>query len=82
MAVVIDMIKEYLNMTTEQVLYVIDYLIKSNWVEFEDGKLIITADGGSILKSSKLNTFSLENINEFRYTVKDRFLETYIPKKF
>lgn len=81
MAVIIDMIKEYLNITTAQVFHIIDYLIDSKWVDFEEGKLIITHEGISILELSKLNVFSLESIDEFEYVVKESQLLNYIPKK-
>lgn len=82
MAEVIDTIKEYLTVTNEQVFYIIEYLINSRWVNFEDGKLIITYEGYSILRNSKLDGFSLQRINEFKYVVKEDPLKNYIPKKF
>ena len=82
MALIIDTIKEYLTVTTEQVFYIIDYLIDSKWVGFEEGKLIITYEGNSILESSKLNVFSLKRIDEFKYIVNENFLGNYIPQKF
>lgn len=81
MAVIIDTIKVYLNITTEQVFHIIDYLIFSKWVVFEDGKLVITYQGNSLLKCSKLNTFTLESMGEIRYKVNENSLENYIPKK-
>ncbi|PFB76729.1 hypothetical protein CN286_19425 [Bacillus anthracis] len=81
MAEIIDTIKEYLNVTTEQVFYIVDYLIASNWVEFEEGKLIITYEGNGILERSNLNAFSFERVETFKYLVKESILENYIPKK-
>ncbi|MEK5248982.1 hypothetical protein MKX66_15150 [Bacillus sp. FSL R9-9530] len=81
MAEVLDTIKEYLTVTNEQVFYIIDFLIKSKLVIFEDGKLIITYEGYSILRNSKLDGFSLQRINEFKYVVKETPLKNYIPKK-
>ncbi|WP_284037067.1 hypothetical protein [Neobacillus sp. 114] len=81
MALIIDTIKEYLTVTTEQVFYIINYLIDSKWVDFQEGKLIITNEGNRILESSKLNVFSLKRVDEYKYIVKESSLENYIPKK-
>lgn len=82
MAVIIETIKEYLNITTEQVFYIINYLVESKLVDFEEGKLVLTYEGNSVLERSNLNSFSLDSINDFKYTVKESPLENYIPKKF
>ncbi|MFC5649466.1 hypothetical protein ACFPYJ_10035 [Paenibacillus solisilvae] len=81
MVEIIDTIKEYINITTEQVFYILDYLIASKWVEFEDGKLIITKEGTEILAHSKLNDISFDIMKEFKYIVNESPLENYIPKK-
>jgi hypothetical protein len=81
MAEVIDVIKVYLNITTEQVFHIIDFFIYSSWVNFEEGKLMITYEGNNILKQSKLNNFSLKSIDEYKFKVKEDLLENYIPKK-
>lgn len=82
MVVIIDTIKEYLNITTEQVFHIIDYLISSKWVVFEEGKLVITYEGNSLLKRLKLNTITLEDMGDIRFKINESSLENYIPKKF
>jgi hypothetical protein len=81
MAVIIDTIKKYLNITTEQVFHIIDYLIDSKLVDFEEGNLIITLEGKSILEHANLNTVSLESMGEYKYKVNEDPLRNYIPKK-
>ncbi|MDE0639738.1 hypothetical protein PWJ77_04610 [Bacillus sp. CNPSo 3703] len=81
MVVIIDTIKEYLNITTEQVFHIIDYLVFWKLVVFEDGKLVITYDGNSLLKDSKLNTITLEEMDDIRFVINESTLKNYIPKK-
>ncbi|MFD5022959.1 hypothetical protein ACFWMP_29150 [Paenibacillus sp. NPDC058367] len=81
MAQIINTIKEYLNITTEQVFHVIDYLIVSKWVDFEKGKLIITFDGESKLEHSNLIKISFEQMKGLKYFVDESPLENYVPKK-
>lgn len=81
MAGIIDIIKEYLNVTAEQVFHIIDYLVRSKLVVFEDGKLVITLEGYSSLSYAKLSNITIESMSEIKYIVNEASLENYIPKK-
>lgn len=81
MVVIIDTIKEYLNITTEQVFHIIDYLVFLKLVVFKEGKLVITYDGNSLLKDSKLNTITLEGMDDIGFDINESPLKNYIPKK-
>ncbi|WJM08369.1 hypothetical protein [Paenibacillus sp. PK1-4R] len=81
MALIIDTIKEYLNITTEQAFHSIDYLISSKWVDFKEGRLIITLEGTSKLEHSNLDSISFEGMNELKYVVDESVLGNYVPKK-
>lgn len=80
MANVIDIIKLYLTITTEQVFYIIDYLLDKQWIGFKEGKLILTIHGYDALENSNLDGFSLKNIEEYKYKVNESYLKDYIPK--
>lgn len=81
MAETIDMIKEYLNISTEQVFYIIDYLIDFKWIVFEEGKLLLTHQSNNMFENLKLNSLTLDMIEGFNYIVNEDPLKDYIPKK-
>ncbi|PFZ78742.1 hypothetical protein COL82_09570 [Bacillus toyonensis] len=78
----IDNIKMYLSVTSEQAFYIIDYLLEQKWIFFVDGKLMLTDSGYSLLRQAKLEKFFLDNIYERKFKINQNYLRNYIPKSF
>lgn len=77
-----QMIQAQLNVGIEQTFYIIDYLMNQHLLNFDEGELYLTNEAYSILKERKLDTFSLNKIEDYQFFVDENYLSNYVPKKF
>lgn len=75
-----DLIRQQLNINTEQMFHVIDFLMQSQFISFKEGKLELTHTAYSLLNERNLDKFSFKNIESYKFKVNEEILENYIPK--
>lgn len=76
------LIRDTLNFTEIQTLRVLSYLIDNKFITNKSGEIILTEKGNSILRDSKLDGISFDDLfnpdtTEF---INEDILDSYIPK--